>query len=58
MNILELMRFIQNLDTKYFKEINISRSVLYELKKTPKKLYKSKFITCLLYTSPSPRDRG
>ena len=36
MNILELMRFIQNLDTKYFKEINISRSVLYELKKTPK----------------------
>lgn len=45
MNILELMRFIQNLDTKYFKEINISRSVLYELKKTPKKLYKSKFIT-------------
>lgn len=45
--ILRLMRFIENLETTYFKEINISRSRLFELRNDPRLIYKAKLETVL-----------
>lgn len=45
--VLRLMRFIKNLNTQYFKEINISRSQLYEIKRDTRLLYKSRLETVL-----------
>ena len=46
-DVIKLMRFIENLDPKYFKEIDLGRSTLYEYKAKPKKLYNARLSTVL-----------
>lgn len=46
-DIIKLLRFIKTLDSKKFNEINISKSQLYEFKKSPNLLYKARLETVL-----------
>lgn len=46
-DVIKLMRFIEKLDPKYFKEIDLGRSTLYEYKAKPKKLYNARLSTVL-----------
>lgn len=46
-DVIKLMRFIEQLDPKYFKEIDLGRSTLYEYKAKPKKLYNARLSTVL-----------
>ena len=45
-----------NIDTP--QKVNISALKLRIIKKEKKESLKTRVYTCLLYTSPSPRDRG
>ena len=52
----DIYKYIENMKEKY--KYNSVQRKISSLKSYYKFLYVNKYISCLLYTSPSPRDRG